>query len=84
MFLEKNGGTGLLGCENNVKSEENGLSSYVKNNIESLLIAVKTRRIIICHERVDLKEFKTIEEPRKMNRLKKECMKNLLEIRRPG
>ena len=36
----KNGGRG-------VKSEENGLGWYVKNNIESLLIAVKTRRIII-------------------------------------
>ena len=47
MFLEKNGGRGLTGCENSVKSEENGLDSYVKNNIESLLIAVKTRRIII-------------------------------------
>ena len=71
----------LLDVENSVKSEENGLGWYVKNNIKSLLIAVKTRRIIICHESVDLKEFKTIEGPEKMNKLKKECMKNLLEIR---
>ena len=42
-----------------MKSEENGLGSYVKNNIQPLLIAVKTRRIIICEERDDLKEFKT-------------------------
>ena len=80
----KNGGRGLIGCENSVKSEENGLGSYVKNNIEPLLIAVKTRRIIICEERDDLKEFKTIEKPRKVNRLKKECIKNLLEIKRQG
>ena len=80
MFLEKMVEEDLLDVENSVKSEENGLGWYVKNNIESLLIAVKTRRII-CHESVDLKEFKTIEEPEKMNRLKKECMKNLLEIR---
>ena len=81
MFLEKMVEEDLLDVENSVKSEENGLGWYVKNNIESLLIAVKTRRIIICHESVDLKEFKTIEEPEKMNKLKKECMKNLLEIR---
>ena len=60
----KNGGRG-------VKSEENGLGWYVKNNIESLLIAVKTRRIITCHESVDLKEFKTIEEPRKHEQTEK-------------
>ena len=84
MFLEKMVEEDLLDVENSVKSEENGLGWYVKNNIESLLIAVKTRRIIICHESVDLKEFKTIEEPEKMNRLKKECMKNLLEIRWQG
>ena len=81
MFLEKMVEEDLLDVENSVKSEENGLGWYVKNNIESLLIAVKTRRIIICHESFDHKEFKTIEEPEKMNRLKKECMKNLLEIR---
>ena len=34
------------GCENSVKSEENGVDSYVKNNIESPIIAVKTRSII--------------------------------------
>ena len=50
------------------------LGSYVKNNIKPLLIGVKTR-IIICEERDDLKEFKTIEKPRKVNRLKKECIR---------
>ena len=80
----KNGGRGLIGCKNSVKSEENGVDSYVKNNIESPIIAVKTRSIITWGERVGLKEFKTIEEPEKMNKLKKECMKNLLEIRWQG
>ena len=37
----KNGGKGLIGCENSVKSEENGLIWYVRNNIEPLLVAVK-------------------------------------------
>ena len=30
MFLGKNGGRELIGCENRVKSEENGLGWYVK------------------------------------------------------
>ena len=38
----KNCGRGLIGCENIVKSEENGLGWYVKNNIEPLLVAVRT------------------------------------------
>ena len=71
MFLEKMVEEDLLDVENSVKSEENGLGWYVKNNIESLLIAVKTRRIITCHESVDLKEFKTIEEPRKHEQTEK-------------
>ena len=37
----KNGGKGLIGCENSVKSEENGIIWYVRNNIEPLLVAVK-------------------------------------------
>ena len=36
----KNGERGLIGCEKSVKSEENGLDWYVKNNIEPLLVAV--------------------------------------------
>ena len=38
----KNGGRGLIGCENSVKSEENGLGWYVKNNIEPLLVTVRS------------------------------------------
>ena len=42
----KNGGIGLIGCENSVKSEENGLGWYVRDNIEPLLVAVRTSRSI--------------------------------------
>ena len=34
----KNGGRELIGCENSVKSKENGLGWYVKNNVELLLV----------------------------------------------
>ena len=78
----KNGGGGLTGCENDVKSEENGLGWYVKNNIEPLLFAFRTSRAITFEETVDPKEFKeTKEEQRKMNNgLQKDFVDNLLEI----
>ena len=79
----KNGGRGLIGCENSVKSEENGLGWYVKNNIEPLLTAVRTSRTITHEETVDPTEFKKIkEEQGKIKGLQKECMSNLLEIRK--
>ena len=77
----KNGGRTLIGCENSVESEENGLEWHVKNNTEPLLVAVRTSRTITHEETVDPKEFKkTKEEKRKMNGLQKECMDILLEI----
>ena len=77
----KNGGRGLIGCENSMKSEENDLGWYVKNNIEPLLAAVRTSRTIRHEETVEPKEFKKIkEEQRKKELTKKECMDNLLEI----
>ena len=39
---QKNGESGLIGCENSVKSEENSLGWYIKNNIKPLLVAVRT------------------------------------------
>ena len=49
-----------------MKSEENGLGWYVKNNIETLLVVVRTSRAITHEETVNLKEFKkTKEEERK-------------------
>ena len=32
----KNGGRRLVGCENSVKSEENGLRWYIQNSIETI------------------------------------------------
>ena len=58
----KNGGRGLIGCENSLNSEENGLVWYVKNNIEPLLTAVITSRTITQVETADPKEFKKIKE----------------------
>ena len=77
----KNGGRGLIGCENRVKSEENSLGWYLKNNLEPLLAAVRTSRITTHEETIDPKELKKIKEgQRKMNGMQKECMNNLLEI----
>ena len=77
----KNGERGLIGCENCVKSEENGLWWYVKNNIKPLLAAVRTSRTITHKETVDPKEFKKTERTaKKLNGLQKECMDSLLEI----
>ena len=62
----KNGGRVLIGCEDIVKSEENGLGWHVKNNIELLLVPVRKSRTITHEETVDPKEFnKTKEEQRK-------------------
>ena len=63
----KNGGRGLTGCENSVKSEENGPGMYFKNNTE--LVAVRTGRTITHEETVDPKEFKKIKEEQR----KDEC-----------
>ena len=68
----KNGRKGLIGCENNVKSEDNGLDWYVKNNVEPLLVAVRTSKTITHQGTVDPKEFrKTKEEQRKNEWTKK-------------
>ena len=63
----KNGGRGLIGCENSMKSEENCLGWYVRNNIEPLLAAVRTSRTITHKETVDPKEFKKIKEEQRKN-----------------
>ena len=57
---KKNGGGGHIGCENNVKSEENGLGWYVKNIIEPLLVAVRTSRTITDEETVDPKDSRNL------------------------
>ena len=54
----KNSSRGLTGCGNSGKSKENGLGWYVKNNLEPLLVAVRTSATITNEETVDPKEFK--------------------------
>ena len=63
----KNGGRGLIECKNSAKSEENGLGWHVKNNIEPLLVAVRTSRIITHEKTVDPKEFKKTKEEQRKN-----------------
>ena len=63
----KNGGRGLIGCENSMKSEENGIGWHVKNNTEPLLAAVRTSKTITHEETVDPKEFKKIKEEQRKN-----------------
>ena len=63
----ENGGRGLIGCENSVKKEENSLGLYVKNNMEPLLVAVRTSRTITHEETVDPKEFKKTKEKQRKN-----------------
>ena len=58
----KNGGRGIIGCEISLKSKENVLVWYIKNNIEPLLGADKTSRIITHEETVNPKEFKKTKE----------------------
>ena len=50
-----------------MKSEENDLGWYVKNNIEPLLAAVRTSRTI-HKETVDPKEFKKTKEEQRKNK----------------
>ena len=45
-----------------MKSEDNGTGWYVKNNLESLLVAVRTSGTITIEETVDPKEFKKTKE----------------------
>ena len=63
----KNGGWGFTRFENKVKSEENDLGWYFKNNIEPLLAAVRTSRTI-HKETVDPKEFKKTKEEQRKNK----------------
>ena len=76
----KNGARGLIGCENSVKSGENGLECYVKNNLEPLLAAVRTT--ITNEETVDPKELRKTKEEQKNEWTAKKSMDNSIEIGR--
>ena len=64
---QKNGESGLIGCENSVKSEENSLGWYIKNNIKPLLVAVRTTWTITNKETINPKEFKKTKEEQRKN-----------------
>ena len=66
MFLGKILEEDLLDVKG-VKSEKNGLDWYVKNNIEPLLVAVRTSRTIMHEETVDPEEFKKTKEEQRKN-----------------
>ena len=65
MFLGKMGEEDLLDVKS-VKSKENGLGLYVKNNIEPLLVAVRTSRTLAGRKQLALKNS------RKLNKIKNE------------
>ena len=50
-----------------MKSEENGLGWYVKNNIEPLLVAVRPSRPTTHEETVDPRDFRKIKEEQRKN-----------------
>ena len=50
-----------------MKSEENDLGWYIKNNIEPLLAAVRKSRTITHKETIDPKEFTKIKEEQRKN-----------------
>ena len=58
----KNGGRRLIGCENSVESEENGLCWYIKKIIEPMLVAGRPSRTITNKETVDPKQFTKTKE----------------------
>ena len=78
--FRKNGGREFIGYENSLKSEENDLGWYVKNNIEPLLVAIRTSRTITLKQ-LTLKNSRKLKKNKEtMNGLQKECMDHLLEI----
>ena len=66
----KNGRKGLIGCENSMKSDKNGLIWYVKISIESLLVAVIKSRTITHEGRANPKEFKKTKGEQRKNEWK--------------
>ena len=80
LVSRKNGRRGLIGCENRLKDDENGLDRYIKNKIEPLLTAVRTSRTITNQGTVDPKKSRKVTNKEKMSGLKKESMVNLLKI----
>ena len=65
MFLGKMVEEDLLGVKIERRAKKNGLGWYVKNNIEPLLLTVRTSKTITHEETVDPKEFKKTKKEQK-------------------
>ena len=66
-MARKNGRRRLIGCENSVKSEENGLGWNIKNNLEPLLVVGRISGTTTDEETVYPKEFKKTKEEQRKN-----------------
>ena len=66
-MARKNGRRRLIGCENSVKSEENGLGWNIKNNPEPLLVVGRISGTTTDEETVYPKEFKKTKEEQRKN-----------------
>ena len=56
----KRGGTGLIGCEDCVRAEENNVAWYIKNAVEPLLLEVRRSGMIKTEDCKDKKHYKTV------------------------
>ena len=76
------GGRGLISCKRCIRSEENNMGWYVRNNIEPLLEAVKTAGIVDVVNCVKPEEFKKkcVEDREKYWREKKMYEQFLREL----
>ena len=72
-MARKNGRRRLIGCENSVKSEENGLGWYIKNNLEPLLVVVRISGTTTDKKQFTLKNSRKLKKSKeKMNGLQKQ------------
>ena len=58
VFLQKKRWKRIYQIRKSVEEEKNGLLWYVKNNIETLLVAIRTIKTLIHEDTADVKEFK--------------------------
>ena len=70
VFLGKMVEEELLNVKTGIKNEEIGLGWYIKNNIESLLVAVRTSKAITHKKQLTLKSSRKLNKKNK----KKESM----------
>ena len=66
-MARKNSPRRLIECKNSVKSEENALGWYIKNNLEPLRVAVRISGTTTDEETVYPEEFKETKEDQRKN-----------------